>query len=321
MAVQAPPQQIDTAGGATLPVAGPVLPTSAPLPSLQLGALDRVQAVHGRRSVTVRTLVHGVLLLGAFLTMFPFYWMIVSAFKTNTEAIASPPTFIPHEWHPENFAIAWNAAPFGRYFANTLFVATCSVVGVLVVCSLAAFAFAWMNFRGKNFLFAAFLATMMIPSDVTLIPNFIIVTKWLGWYNTYQAQFITGIGSVFSIFLLRQFFLSIPKDLHEASMIDGCSEFRFFWGIALPLSVPALITVGLLHFLGAWNAFLWPLLVTGKPELRPIQLGLVVFSSDAGSRHAELMAASTLVILPTVLVFLVAQKYFVEGIARTGLKG
>jgi len=156
---------------------------------------------------------------------------------------------------------------------------------------------------------------------VTLIPNFVIITRWFGWYDTYQAQFIVGIGSVFAIFLLRQFFMTIPKDLEDAAMIDGCSRFRFLWNIVVPLSGPALITLALLNFLGAWNAFLWPLIVTRSPQMRPIQVGLQVFSSDAGSRYAELMAASTLVILPTVLLFLVAQKYLVEGIARTGLKG
>jgi multiple sugar transport system permease protein len=178
-----------------------------------------------------------------------------------------------------------------------------------------------MEFAGKNAVFAVLLATMMIPAEVTTIPNFVIITKWLSWYDTYQAQFVVAIGNVFAIFLLRQFFMTIPKDLEEAAHIDGCSRLRFLWDIILPLSVPALITVALINFLAAWNAFLWPLLVTRSAAMRPIQLGLVVFQTEAGSRYAELMSATTLVILPTAIMFLVAQKYFVEGIARTGLKG
>jgi multiple sugar transport system permease protein len=195
------------------------------------------------------------------------------------------------------------------------------VLGVLVVSSLAAFAFARMEFYGKNAVFVTFLATMMIPGEATLIPNFVIITRWLGWYDTYQAQVVPNVANVFAIFLLRQFFMTIPKELEEAALIDGASRLRVLWTVILPLSSPALITVGLLNFLAAWNAFLWPLLVTRSPDMRPIQIGLQVFSGEAGIRYAELMAATTLVALPTIVLFLAAQKYFVEGIARTGLKG
>ncbi len=301
---------------------GQAAPSAAPIPAVQGVPQPRVAEVApARRSPWVRLLIHGALLLGAVMVVFPFYWMIITSFKSNTEAMASPPTFWPREWHPEQYPLALTQAPFQRYFFNTAYVAFWQVLGVLVVSSLAAYAFARMEFFGKNILFTAFLATLMIPFEVTLIPNFVIITKWLGWYDTYIAQFIVSIGSVFAIFLLRQFFMSIPKELEDAAEIDGCSQLRFLWEVVLPLSRPALITVALFNFLGSWNAFLWPLLVTRSPEMRPIQLGLQVFQSEFGSRYAELMAASTLVILPTVLVYLVAQKYFVEGIARSGLKG
>lgn len=303
--------------GAAVPVTGlPAAAVAIPGPGLATG-----QAAHARRGPWVRALIHVTLLLGSVSTIFPFYWMLITSVKTNSEALSSPPTFIPRTWHPENYALALQAAPFGRYFFNTAYVALWTVAGVLVVSTLAAYAFARMEFYGKNVLFTAFLATLMIPGEVTLIPNFVIITKWLGWYNTYQAQIIPHIGNVFAIFLLRQFFMSVPKELDDAAQIDGCSQFRFLWSIVLPLSTPAIITVALLTFLGAWNAFLWPLIVTRSPEMRPIQLGLQAFSSEAGSRYAELMAASTLVILPTVVLYVAAQKYFVEGIARTGLKG
>ena len=319
---EAPFKPVETAGESALtPTGGPVVGAPAPVSAAPVARITVNSTADARRSAVTRAVIHVVLIAGALLSVFPFYWMIATAFKTNSEAIAAPPTFIPRDWHPENFALAWSAAPFARYFLNTIIVAVCWVTGVVAVSSLAAYAFARMQFAGKNAVFAVMLATMMIPGDLTLIPNFVIITKWLGWYNTYQAQFITAIGNVFAIFLLRQFFMSIPKELEEASLIDGCSRFRFLWTILLPLSVPAIITVALINFLGAWNAFLWPLLVTRSPEMRPIQLGLIVFQTEAGGKYAELMAASTLIIMPTVLVFLVAQKYFVEGIARTGLKG
>lgn len=271
--------------------------------------------------VLLRVAIHGFLLTGAITTVFPFYWMLVSSLKSNTEATASPPTFWPKALQWANYGSAWASAPFGRYFLNTIIVSVCQVVGVLLVASLAAYAFARMEFHGKNAVFTVFLATLMIPGEVTLIPNFVIVTKWLGWYDTYQAQVVPYLGSVFAIFLLRQFFMSIPKDLEDAAVMDGCGQLRFLWSIVVPLSRPALITVGLLNFLGAWNAFLWPLLVTRGAAMRPIQVGLSAFSTDGGTRYAELMAASTFVILPTAVIYLIAQRYFVEGITRTGLKG
>ena len=275
----------------------------------------------GRLRALFWVAVHGFLLTGATLTVFPFYWMLVTSLMSNTEVTASPPTFWPKALQWANYGSAWASAPFGRYFLNTVIVSVCQVVGVLVVASLAAYAFARMEFHGKNAVFTVFLATLMIPGEVTLIPNFVIVTKWLGWYDTYQAQVVPFLGSVFAIFLLRQFFMTIPKDLEDAAVMDGCGQLRFLWSIVVPLSRPALITVGLLNFLGAWNAFLWPLLVTRGAAMRPIQVGLSAFSTDGGTRYAELMAASTFVILPTAVIYLIAQRYFVEGITRTGLKG
>lgn len=275
----------------------------------------------GRLRVLLRVAIHGFLLTGATLTVFPFYWMLVTSLKSNIEATASPPTFWPKALQWANYGSAWASAPFGRYFLNTVIVSVCQVVGVLVVATLAAYAFARMDFHGKNAVFTVFLATLMIPGEVTLIPNFVIVTKWLGWYDTYQAQVVPYLGSVFAIFLLRQFFMTIPKDLEDAAVMDGCGQLRFLWSIVVPLSRPALITVGLLNFLAAWNAFLWPLLVTRGAAMRPIQVGLSAFSTDGGTRYAELMAASTFVILPTAVIYLIAQRYFVEGITRTGLKG
>lgn len=265
--------------------------------------------------------VYVLLTFGAVTMAFPFYWMIITAFKSNQEALSFPPTLLPSEWLWSNFVDAWNAAPFPRYFANTIFMASATTLGVIITSVLAAYAFARMRFWGKNILFGLFLATMMIPFEVTLIPNYIIVTNWLHWYNTYLALIIPWAASVFNIFLLRQFFLSMPKELYEATLLDGGTHFQFLWKVAVPLAVPAIITIGIFSFLGSWNSLLWPLIVTSSRLMRPIQVGLSAFQTEAGSYYNQMMAAATLAVLPVVIVFLIAQKQFVEGIARTGLKG
>ncbi len=265
-------------------------------------------------------LIYALLTLGALTMVFPFYWMVTTAFKSIQEALMFPPTLVPTEWLWSNFREAWEAAPFPRYFANTTFMASASTLGTIITTVLAAYAFARMRFFGKTVLFILFMATMMMPFEVILIPNFLII-KTLKWYNTFLALIVPWTASVFGIFLLRQFYLSLPKELFDAAVIDGCSHFRFLWNVAVPLSVPALITVGIFSFLGSWNSLLWPLIVTSNPEMRPIQVGLTAFQSEAGSYYNRMMAAATLAVLPIVAMFLVAQKQFVEGIARTGLKG
>lgn len=275
------------------------------------------------RKVLPGILKHGILLFGATLTAFPFFWMVTTSFKSFVEAQSYPPIFWPTVWHFENWVEAWNfpTTLWARSFANTLFVATVSTIGTVVTAVLAAYAFARMRFRGRNVLFAVFLLTIFIPNEATLIPNFVLITKYLGWYNSYQAQIVPFLASVFSIFLLRQFFMSIPQELQDSARMDGAGNVRFLWSIALPLVRPALITVSLLTFLASWNAFLWPLLVTSSPELRPIQVALMPFSSEAGTHYHLLMAGATFVILPTLVVYLIAQRYFIEGVARTGIRG
>ncbi len=265
---------------------------------------------------------HAFLIVVGALVVYPFYYMASSAFKDLVEATSAPPTVIPREFHPENFVNAWNAAPWGRYFFNTIFVATVVTLGELTTAILAAYAFSRIRFRGKSVLFTLFLATLMIPGEATLIPNFVLMSKrYLNWYDTYQAQIVPFLATAFSIFLLRQFFLSIPQELADAAKIDGAGHLRFLLSVILPLSVPGLITVALISFLGAWNAFQWPLIVTATPEVRPVQVGLTAFRGEASAQYNLLMAASTFVIAPIVLLFLVAQRYLVQGVARTGIRG
>lgn len=218
-----------------------------------------------------------------------------------------------------NYVSAWKSAPFGIYYLNTVFVSTVTTLAEIVLCAMAAYAFALMNFPGKNVVFALFLSTMMIPGEVLLVPNFITISR-LGWIDTYYALIVPWIVSVFAIFLLRQHFLTLPKELQDAAKIDGCSHWRFLWTIAVPLSKPAVVTVALLKFVGSWNAFLWVLIVTNKDKFRTLPVGLQTFSTDVGTVYNLLMAAATFSILPILILFLFTQRYFVQGIARTGLK-
>jgi multiple sugar transport system permease protein len=205
---------------------------------------------------------------------------------------------------------------------NTVLVSGIVTLGELTTSVLAAYAFARMRFPGKNIVFTLFLATLMIPSEATLIPNFVLMSRrYLNIYDTYQVQILPFLATAFSIFLLRQFFLGIPSELADAAKIDGAGHLRFLRSVVLPLSVPALITVALITFLGSWNAFQWPLIVTNRPDIRPIQVGLAAFRQEAGSSYHLLMAASTFVIAPIVLLYLVAQRYLVQGVARTGIRG
>lgn len=265
-------------------------------------------------------LLYVVLIFGAVIMAFPFYWMLTTAFKGLAESVAIPPTMWPTTWIWTNFVDAWHAAPFPRYFLNTVIMALGATLGTLITGVLAAYAFARMRFFGKDIIFMMFLATMMIPFEVTLIPDFLII-RTLHWYNTYTALIVPWTASVFSIFLLRQFFMSLPKELYEATILDGGTHFQFLYRVAIPLAIPALITVAIFSFLGSWNSLLWPLIVTSSPQLRPIQVGLSAFQGEAGSYYNLLMAGATLAILPIVILFLIAQKQFVEGIARSGIKG
>lgn len=270
-----------------------------------------------------RSLVRHAVLMGvALLVAYPFYFMISSSLKDILEATRTPPTIVPETLHPENYAEAWSKAPWPRYFVNTTIVSLAITAGEIITAVLAAYAFARMNFRGKNLIFTIFLATLMIPGEATLIPNFVLMSRrYLNLYDTYAVQILPFLASAFAIFLLRQHFLSIPNELADAARMDGAGHLRFLWSIVLPLSVPVLITVSLITFLGSWNAFQWPLIVTSSPDIRPIQVGLSAFRQEAGSSYHLLMAASAFVIAPIVLLYLVAQRYLVQGVARTGIRG
>ncbi len=279
-------------------------PRSRPEPSRALGS----------------ALVHLVLVAGGLVVIFPFFWMVSTSLKSLQEALASPPLLLPSAPAWTNYLDAWRAAPFARYFGNTIFIATASTAATLVTGACAAYAFARLEFPGRDVCFILFLATLMVPGEVTLIPNFLIL-RTLGWLDTYYALIVPFSANVLAIFLLRQFFLTIPRDLWEASQLDGASHPTFLVQVVVPISAPALLTAGLYNFLASWNSFFWPLIMTSRPDVRPIQVALRVFQQEHGTEYHLLMAASTLAIIPIIVLFLFVQRQFIEGIARSGIRG
>lgn len=264
--------------------------------------------------------LHVVMYAAALLTVAPFIWMVLTSFKTIGDIYTYPPKWWPTEFTLTNYISAFSAAPFGRYYTNSLFVALAVTFGQLVTCSLAAYAFARMQFRGRDILFYLFLGTMMVPAQVTMIPSFMILHQ-LGWIDTYAALIVPGLASAFGTFLLRQFFLTIPKELEEAAYIDGCSRLRVLWQIIIPLSLPAFATLAIFTFMGVFNDFLWALIVVDSQEMYTVQLGLAIFRDRYSTEWGSLMAGSVVASLPILIVFFFAQKYFIQGITLSGLKG
>ena len=222
--------------------------------------------------------------------------------------------------HFENYKEAFTKVPFKRYFLNTLFVSFSVVFGVLITGSLAAYAFATMRFKGRDFIFYLFISMMMVPQPVYLIPSYVLLNH-LGWIDTYNALIIPWIANIFTIFLLRQQFKTIPDELFDAARIDGCGRFRTLWTLVLPLSKSVIATAAIFGFIGSWNSFMWPLVMTDSPAIRVLQVGLSYFSQEASAQTSLLMAASTFSILPLVILFLFAQKQIIASFASSGLKG
>jgi multiple sugar transport system permease protein len=263
---------------------------------------------------------HLLLLPLSALMLLPLVWMLLTSIQTLPESRHFPPQLIPSGIHWENYPDAWNAAPFGRYFANSLIVTLASVAGNLVFCSLAGYAFARMRFFGRDVLFVVLLATLMVPFQVTMIPTFLIV-KHLGLVNSLGALIVPNLVTPFGIFLLRQFFRTIPIELEEAARMDGCSRLGILLRIVIPLSAPALATLAIVTFLWTWNDFLWPLIVITSPNASTVQLGLASFQGAHQTNWTLLMAGNVMALAPMLIVFIVAQRYFVQSLASSGLKG
>jgi len=258
--------------------------------------------------------------LGAVIALLPFLWMVSTSLKDVQDVVTLPPQWIPNPAVTHTYPDVWNELPFANFFVNSMYITLASVAGQLLVCSLSAYAFARLEFRGRDKLFYLYLATMMIPGQVTLIPAFMLM-RWLNWIDTSWALIVPGLGSAFGIFLLRQFFLTIPRELEDAATIDGYGLFGIYWHIILPLSKPALATLAVFTFLGSWNDFLWPFVVINTPENMTLPVGLSFLQQNYTTQWPQLMAGSTMSLIPVIIVFLLAQRYFVEGITMTGLKG
>ncbi|MBU0510273.1 MAG: carbohydrate ABC transporter permease [Chloroflexi bacterium] len=271
-----------------------------------------------------RILIYIVLTVGSVIAIVPFFYMVSGSLMNLTEATGRAVFPSVPQW--ENYETAWTDANFKDYFINSVIIAAITVSGQLVFSTLAAYAFARIQFPAKDFLFTLLLSTLMIPEAVVWIPNFITVT-WLGrvgpipWINNWPALTVPFMASAFSIFLLRQFFFQVPGELWDSAQIDGAGHLRFLSQIAIPLARPALLTVSLFSFIGSWNALAWPILVTTTLDWRPISYGLSSFITEAGAQVHLQMAGAMITILPILIMYLLIQKQFTEGIATTGLKG
>ena len=271
-------------------------------------------------AIAANILKYAVLLIGAFFTLLPFLWMISSSFKTPAEIIKIPPVLVPAELQWQNYVEAWTAAPFGRYLINTIIITVFTTVGVLITSVLSAFAFSRLRFPGKDLVFSLFMATLMIPGEMLIITNFLTITR-LHWIDTYQAMIVPWVSNVFYIYLLTQFFLQVPDALYLAAKVDKCSDLKFMLRIMVPMNKSAITTIAILNIIGSWNSFLWPLLVTNSQEMRVLSNGLIRFQTEAGTDYELIMAASCILVVPIILVFLFLRKYVLEGVAFNGVKG
>jgi multiple sugar transport system permease protein len=282
---------------------------------------------------TNKLVLHLVLTVGALLMIVPFVWMVLSSLKSHAEITSYPPTWLPRHWDFGNYPEALKFAPFGTYFRNSLIIATGHTVLNVAIASMAGYSLARVPFRGRSALFLAMLATMMIPTYTKIVPQYLIAKAMpffggndylgrggSGWLDSWWALIVPGALTPLAIFLFRQFYLSLPRELEEAARIDGMGEFGIYLKVMTPLIKPAIATVALITFENSWNNFLWPLIVTTRDDLRVIQVGLAAFQQSERTYWEYLMAGTTLATLPMIVLFLLTQRYFVQGFANSGIK-
>ncbi len=272
---------------------------------------------------TEKILYYVLLSVFSLFWLFPILWAISTSFKPEMDTIAIPPRLIPKEFTLDNYyevIFKLRKVNLVRSFFNSLFVASVFTALVLTIDSLAAYAFARLEFKGRDLLFFLVIAALIVPGEITLIPVYLIFHR-LGLLNTYYAVIIPGLGGVFGVFLLRQFFLTVPRELEDAARIDGCSKFKIFYKIVLPLAKPAIATLGIMTFLGSWNSFLWPYIVLDSVDMQTLPIALLKFLNRYGIYYGITMAGATLATIPPLIFFWIAQGKIVEGIHMTGLKG
>lgn len=291
----------------------------------QILTLEQSQKKRKRETLIRQAISYVILSLVTITMIAPFMWMVTTSLKQPGEVFEAFKAEWWRDWIPmsfvwENYVKAWKVVPFARFYFNSVFVAVVTTFGQVATSSMAAYAFSRLNFPGREKLFTSYLATMMIPGAVTMIPVFILL-RMLGWIDSYKALILPGIFTAYGTFMLRQFFLTLPKDLEDAAMIDGCSYAGIFWRIILPLSKPALATLTTFTFMGTWMNFMWPLIVVNSQELFTLPVGLAYFQSLHTTDWTLLMAGSLMMLLPILIVFIFCQRFFVEGIKLTGIKG
>jgi len=266
-----------------------------------------------------RIIVHSILIIGSLAMLLPFIWMIITSLKTLTESTQVPPTIIPRQFKFSNYKDVWDLLPFGRFYVNTSLMLIFRILGSVFFSAMAAYAFARIKFPGKDFFFMIVLIQMMIPGQLFIIPQYNIVSK-LGLLNTISALVIPGIVSAFGTFLLRQFFIGIPNELEEAAILDGCNRWQIFWRIMMPLTKSGLIALGIFTALFAWKDLMWPLIVNVSIDKMPLSSGLASLQGQYSTNFPQLMAGSMIAIWPMLLLFIIFQRQFIEGIASTGSK-
>jgi len=268
-----------------------------------------------------RVAAHAALILLSAVFLVPLLWLITSSLKTDEQIFKFPPEWVPAPLTLENYPEGLTFIPFWRYLANTTFICLLSVAGTIISCSLVAYGLARIRWRGRNVLFYIILGTMMLPFQVTMVPVFVMFAR-IGWVDTFWPLIVPHFfGNAFFIFLMRQFFLTIPPELTEAARIDGCTEWDIYWRMIMPLSKPVLATVGLFAFMNMWNDYLGPLIYLADESKYTLSLGLASFSSQYGSYPGMLMAVTTVITVPIIAIFFFAQKTFIQGITLTGIKG
>ena len=260
------------------------------------------------------------LVLGAIIMIFPFFWMITGSFKTSAEVSTFPPQWLPKSFNLANYKFAFETAPFLRYFINSVIVVVSSVGVCTFTTIIGAFAFSRLRFPGREAIFGALLAMMMVPFEMLIITNYRTVTKW-GIHDTLWAMIIPFMSSIFYTYILKNFFDTVPDSLYQAARVDGCSDWKYLWRVMVLIAKPSLVTIILLNAIASWNSFLWPMLATSSANVRTLPFGLYNFVTEGGARNEVMMAAATIVVLPMLILFLFARKYIVNGVARGGLKG
>jgi multiple sugar transport system permease protein len=283
---------------------------------LKSAAPRSVKASH----IISQIILHTILILGSAAMIIPFLWMISTSLKDFGQVFIIPPKWIPDPIMWSNYPNAWNALPFGNAYLNSIKIAVIVVTVQLLTASMAAYAFSKLKFKGREVLFTIFLATMMIPGQVTMIPTFILM-KYLGWIDTHLPLIVPGaLFSAFGVFLLRQFMMSLPKELDEAAIMDGANHWTIYWRISLPLIVPAMTALGIFTFMGTWNNFMGPLIYLNTPEKFTVPMLLNQFKGQYITDWTLMMAASAIAIIPVLIIYLIGQRYIIEGIALTGMK-